>query len=113
LPRPVELVVRDLFLLGEEPELTTLRNSLTGLAASQRATEATRIALHETQDKTRRRYVQVAKIVEGIFRLADMDAEADRLRVVRRKTQAAASTSRQSGVTSDEGQEAQDGAALS
>ena len=68
------------------PELARLRGATQGLAAEQRATEESLLALREVQAKSQRCYVHGAKIVEGFFRLVGMDAEADRIRRVHRRT---------------------------
>ncbi len=71
-----------------EPELTELRTSVKGLKG-ERSTEAAMLDLRGVQEENRHRYVKGAKIVEGIFRFAGMDEEADRIRIARRRSQTA------------------------
>lgn len=71
-----------------EPEMTQLKTAMDSLTAEQRATEEALLALREMQEKSKRCYVEGARLVEGFYRLVGMDEEANRIRLVRRRATA-------------------------
>jgi len=85
-----------------EPDLKRLRATVEGLEAEKRTSEESLLALRETQARSRRFYVQGAKIVEGFYRLVGMDEEAGRIRLARRRTASPPEAAPPSGATDAE-----------
>ncbi len=87
--KPQVGITIDLVALADslEPEKTVLGDSLDTLTAEERATEAALIEKDRLVDDIRRLYVAAAKVIEGFYRLAGLDEEAERLRLtVRRRS---------------------------
>ncbi len=68
-----------------EPEKSLLGESLDTLTAEERATEAALLAKDRIVEEIRTLYVAAAKVIEGFYRLAGLDKEAERLRLTVRR----------------------------
>ena len=68
-----------------EPEKTLLSESLETLTAEQRATESALDEKDAIVNEVRRLYVAAAKVIEGFYRLAGLEKEAERLRLTVRR----------------------------
>ena len=76
----LEAVTADLLAKTER-----LEASLTSVATDMRETQAAQSQRNQADEAWRRHYNPVASMVESLFRLADMDHQADRVRPTRRR----------------------------